>query len=359
VDELVKAVSSFRGKRVLVTGDTGFKGSWLALWLAEVGADVYGYALPPQRERDHFNLLGMRERIHHQDGDIRDLNSMAAFFEKAQPEVVFHLAAQALVRPSYDDPKETFDTNIGGSVNLLECVRETPSVKTLIYVTSDKCYRNKEWHRGYRESDELGGHDPYSASKAAAELVFSSYCDSFFNARENFACASVRAGNVIGGGDWSDNRIIPDCVRALQSNEPILLRNPTSTRPWQYVLEPLGGYLSLAAALGKDPKKYSGAWNFGPKLEASRTVMDLSEIFIKRWGSGKIQVQGLKNDPHEAGLLQLNCDKAHQVLGWKPCWDFERTVVETVDWYQAMLAGNTVSEVSAQQIKRYMEASHD
>ena len=359
MDDLVKAVASFRGKRVLLTGDTGFKGSWLALWLAEAGADVWGYALPPERDNDHFNLLELRSRIHHQDGDIRDREKMGAFFKQAQPEFVFHLAAQALVRRSYHDPKRTFDTNVGGSVNLLECVRETPSVSALVYITSDKCYRNKEWIWGYRENDELGGHDPYSASKAAAELVFSAYCDSFFGLRSNFGYATVRAGNVIGGGDWSEDRIVPDCIRALCAEEPIVLRKPQSTRPWQHVLEPLGGYLTLAVALALDPERYSGAWNFGPEGEAARSVLDITQVIVNRWGSGKIEVQASADDPHEAGLLLLNCDKVQHVLGWYPRWGFERTVDETMDWYRAVLSGEPASKVSSDQIKHYMELMHD
>lgn len=359
MEDLVKVTAALRGKRVLLTGDTGFKGSWLALWLAQADAEVWGYALPPERDNDHFNLLGLRDRIHHRDGDIRDREKLGAFFKEAQPEFVFHLAAQALVRRSYQDPKETFDTNVGGSVNLLECVRETPSVKALVYITSDKCYRNNEWIWGYRENDELGGHDPYSASKAAAELVFSAYGDSFYRSRSNFGYATVRAGNVIGGGDWAVDRIVPDCVRALRDGASIVLRKPQSTRPWQHVLEPLGGYLTLAAALAQDPTRYSGAWNFGPDGEAARSVQDLTQVIVERWGSGTIEINASADDPHEAGLLHLNCDKAHHILGWKPRWGFQRTVAETVDWYRAVLAGESVSKISGDQIKSYMETIDD
>lgn len=359
MDDLVKAVALFRGRRIVLTGDTGFKGSWLALWLAEAGAEVYGYALPPEHDDDHFNLLGLRERIEHQDGDIRDRARLSAFFQQAQPEFVFHLAAQALVRRSYRAPKETFDTNVGGSVNLLECVREAPSVRALVCITSDKCYRNREWIWGYRENDELGGHDPYSASKAAAELVFSAYGDSFFRSRSDFGYASVRAGNVIGGGDWSEDRIVPDCLRALRNGDPVALRNPRSTRPWQHVLEPLGGYLTLAAALARDPTRYSGPWNFGPEGEAVRSVQDLTQAIVKCWGSGEIEVQSSASDPYEAGLLHLNCDKAHHLLGWRPRWSFERTVAETVNWYRAVLSGEPVASVSSDQVNRYMETIDD
>lgn len=354
MENLVSALSVFRGKRVLVTGDTGFKGSWLSLWLAEAGAEVYGYSLPPERAEDHFNLLKLSARIHHQDGDIRDRALLGACFERAQPEFVFHLAAQALVRRSYRDPKETFDTNVGGSVNVLECVRHTPSVKTLLYITSDKCYRNREWVWGYRENDELGGHDPYSASKAAAELVFSAYGDSFFHTRPGFGFASVRAGNVIGGGDWSEDRIVPDCLRALRAGQPIVLRKPEATRPWQHVLEPLAGYLTLAAALRRDPQKFSGAWNFGPDSDAARSVHDLARGIVAAWGSGQISIQPSGSDPHEAGLLHLNCDKVRHSLGWKPRWGFERTVQETVAWHRDVTSGEDAAAVSAAQIQAYM-----
>jgi CDP-glucose 4,6-dehydratase len=354
VEALVKALPAFRDKRVLVTGDTGFKGSWLALWLAEAGARVFGYALPPERPDDHFAVLGLQDRIEHEDGDIRSRDVLSAFFRRAQPEFVFHLAAQALVRRSYADPKETFDTNVGGSVDVLECVRSTPSVKALVYVTSDKCYRNREWVWGYRENDELGGHDPYSASKAAAELVFSAYADSFFRTRQGFGFASVRAGNVIGGGDWSDDRIVPDCLRALRRGEAIVLRKPSAVRPWQHVLEPLGGYLTLAEALARDPLKFSGAWNFGPDGNTARSVHELAQNIVSVWGEGRIEVRTTSSDPHEAGLLHLNCDKARNILGWSAQWDFERTVKETVDWYRAAALGEKVPTVSAAQIKNYV-----
>ncbi|TVQ57790.1 MAG: CDP-glucose 4,6-dehydratase [Spirulina sp. DLM2.Bin59] len=356
---LVEAIASLRGKRVLLTGDTGFKGSWLALWLLEAGAEVYGYALPPLRPEDHFNLLGLRHRLHHCDGDIRDRPQLSQFFQEAQPEFVFHLAAQALVRASYQDPQTTFDTNIGGSVNLLECVRETASVRTLIYVTSDKCYRNQEWLWGYRENDPLGGRDPYSASKAAAEIVFAAYGDSFFATRPDFGYGAVRAGNVIGGGDWSSDRLVPDCFRSLSANQTLLLRHPQATRPWQHVLEPLSGYLTLAIALSEHPKQFSGAWNFGPQAEANRTVAALAQGIIEQWGSGAIAIAPQDSPWHEAGLLHLNCDKAHHQLGWRSRWDFNRTVAETVDWYRAFSTGAAVTHKSIEQIQRYLETVDD
>jgi len=348
----------YRGKRVLVTGDTGFNEFWLSLWLHEMGANVVGYALPSERDEDHFNVIGLDKIIHHVDGDIRDFTALKKVFNDFKPEFLFHLAAQAIVKFSYEEPKLTFDTNIGGSVNVLEAVRATPSLRSVIYVTSDKCYKNNEWIWGYRENDELGGHDPYSASKAAAEIVFSAYMDSFLNERkEGFGAASVRAGNVIGGGDWALDRIVPDCIKALRSGQPIMVYNPNSTRPWQHVLEPLSGYLLLASEIYRNPVKYSGAWNFGPRGESIRTVQDLAERIVGFWGSGEIQVDIQHDAPHEARLLLLNCDKAQQILRWRPRWDFGRAVDETARWYKEVLSGKPALQISRQQIKDYTEGA--
>lgn len=358
MDQMVskESLQIFRGKRVLVTGDTGFKGSWLCLWLHQLGAQVCGYALPPENEDDHFNLLGLDGLIEHVTGDIRDIAAVKVAFDKYQPELVFHLAAQPLVRFSYAEPKLTFDTNVAGSVNILEAVRECDSLKAMVYVTSDKCYRNSEWIWGYRENDELGGHDPYSASKAAAELVFSSYQDSFFQKRPGFGAATVRAGNVIGGGDWAADRIVPDAIRALRSGKEIFLRNPNSTRPWQHVLEPLSGYLLVAAKLLEAPKRFSGAWNFGPNAQSIRTVKDLAEMIVSDWGSGRVEIAPQHNAPHEANLLHLNCDKAHQLLRWQPKWEVARAVGETVAWYRGIHQGQNALEISSKQISDYMES---
>ncbi len=346
----------FRGRRVLVTGDTGFKGSWLCLWLHQLGAQVLGYALPPEQADDHFNLLGLENLIEHVTGDIRDLAAVQAVFERFQPEIVFHLAAQPLVRYSYVEPKLTFDTNVAGSVNILEAVRLCDSVQAFVYVTSDKSYRNNEWIWGYRENDELGGHDPYSASKAAAELVFSSYQDSFFRARPNFGAATVRAGNVIGGGDWATDRIVPDAIRALKAREAIHLRNPNSTRPWQHVLEPLSGYLLTAVNLLDQPRDFSGAWNFGPDTKSIRTVGDLAQMIVTEWGEGRVEIAPQVNAPHEARLLHLNCDKAHQLMQWHPRWDVARAIAETVGWYRGVHEGGNVLDISSRQISAYMES---
>lgn len=349
-----KLFSILKGKRVLLTGDTGFKGSWLSLWLTQLGADVVGFAQPPKRDNDHFNLLDLRKVTHHIEGDICDLPALKRVFDEYQPEFLFHLAAQSLVRYSYDEPKLTFDTNIGGSVNVLECVRTTPSLRSVIYVTSDKCYLNKEWEWGYRENDDLGGRDPYSASKAAAELIFSSYRDSFFAQRCELGIASVRAGNVIGGGDWSADRIVPDSIKALQQHQPVLLRNPASTRPWQHVLEPLSGYIALACKLHGDAKRFSGSWNFGPRADSIRTVQNLAQNIVSCWGSGEVKLIEDHARPHEARLLQLNCDKAIQNLGWTPRWDFEQTIAITVKWYREITDGMPAREITSRQIDQYM-----
>lgn len=354
--QVVSALSLdvFRHRRVLVTGDTGFKGSWLCLWLHQLGAHVLGYALPPEREEDHYNLLGMGNLIKHINGDIRDFVSVKKAFDQFQPEILFHLAAQPIVRYSYKEPKLTFDTNVAGTINILEAARQCEPLKAFVCVTSDKCYRNNEWIWGYRENDELGGHDPYSASKAAAELVFSSYQDSFFQARPGFGAATVRAGNVIGGGDWAADRIVPDSIRALKAGEPIHLRNPDSTRPWQHVLDPLSGYLLTAASLLNEPKQFSGAWNFGPNSQSIRTVGDLAGMVVAEWGGGQVEIARQGNALHEACLLHLNCDKAHQLMRWQPKWNVERAIAETVVWYRRVHEGHGVLEISSKQILEYM-----
>ncbi len=345
----------YKSKRILITGDTGFKGSWLALWLKYLGADVYGYALPPEMENAHFNLLKLENEINHKDGNILDIKSLTKSFEEFQPEIVFHLAAQALVRLSYDEPKLTFDTNVAGSVNVLEVIRNSNFVKSCIYVTSDKCYKNKEWTWGYRENDELGGHDPYSASKAAAEIVFSSYNDSFFQKNENIGIASVRAGNVIGGGDWGLDRIIPDFVQSIIKKEDLEIRKPQATRPWQHVLEPLYGYLLLAMKLYRNPTRYSGSWNFGPSVNSIKTVKELIDQAIKVAGKGSVIFAQIENTKHEAGLLHLNCDKANHQLEWSPVWDFEQTVEKTIAWYINYLSGEDARQLSLSNIHQFME----
>jgi len=345
----------FRNKKVLITGDTGFKGSWLAYWLHFLGAEVSGFALQPEHDNDHFVLLKLDELIQHRDGDIRDFAQIQNFIKSVQPEFVFHLAAQPLVRKSYSDPKLTFDTNVGGTVNVLDALRTESSVKSTIIVTSDKCYKNNEWCWGYRENDELGGKDPYSASKAAAEIIFSAYQSSFFKDREDFGAASVRAGNVIGGGDWSTDRIVPDCIKALQKNEAIQLRNPSATRPWQHVLEPLSGYLLLAARIYEDPHAFAGSsYNFGPDSGGMHTVKDLAEELVATWGTGEINIVRKEHDLSESTFLHLNCDKAHQSLGWHPKWNFTKTVEQTASWYKKINNGENARNLTKEQIIEYM-----
>lgn len=350
----------FKGARVLVTGDTGFKGSWLSLWLHELGAEVLGISLPAESGDAHFELLGLGNLIHHVDTDLRDLRQIETHFKTFRPTFVFHLAAQSLVLRSYEDPKLTFDTNVGGSVNLLECVRASDSLRSVVFVTSDKAYKNREWIWGYRENDELGGRDPYSASKSCAEILLSSYCSSFFQQKEELGIASVRAGNVIGGGDWSADRIVPDCVRAIGARQSLRLRYPKSTRPWQHVLEPLSGYLLLSQRLFEQPTKFSGAWNFGPNADSVRTVEDLALAFFAAWAvENRIEVDELEEKKHEAGLLHLNCEKARLELGWQPQWDFQTTVTETARWYKSYDEGCEPRALSRQQIASYTAAMKD
>jgi CDP-glucose 4,6-dehydratase len=357
-DDFGSAYRRFSGKKVFVTGHTGFKGSWLTLWLTELSASVTGYALAPSDRNAHFVELGLTDRICNHAGDIRDLQSLRTAVHDAQPEIVFHLAAQSLVRKSYADPLETFSTNVMGGANLLEAVRDCESVKALVFITSDKCYENKEWVWGYRETDELGGKDPYSASKAATELVFGAYRASYFSARAEFGCATTRAGNVIGGGDRSADRLVPDCIRALEKGEPIVIRNPASTRPWQFVLEPLSGYLDLALALLDYPKAYSGAWNFGPSAEGFLTVEDVAAELVANWGSGSIRKASNAAVAHEAARLQLSIDKAARELHWRPTYSGREAIRATAEWYRRRHEGAPALALSVQQIKNYVAARH-
>ncbi len=328
----------FKDKAVLVTGHTGFKGSWLCIWLKELGANVFGYALEPYTDKDNFVVTGLQHKVAHIIGDVRDFHELRKVFEKYQPEFVFHLAAQAIVRESYISPKETYDINVGGTVNVLECCRLTDSVSVIINVTSDKCYENKEWIWGYRESDPMGGHDPYSSSKGCSELITAAYRRSFFNPNDfkdhRKSLSSARAGNVIGGGDWQKDRIIPDCIRALENEKPIEIRNPNATRPWQHVLEPLSGYLLLASRMYEDPQKFCGAWNFGPNYDSIIPVGEVADKVGAQWGSGSWIDLSDKNAPHEAKLLSLDISKANSHLKWVPVWDTEKAIEKTVDWYK-------------------------
>jgi len=331
----------FDGKTILVTGHTGFKGSWLSIWLKELGANVVGYALEPYTQNDNFVVAEVDRRIESVIGDIRDYDKLKRTFNRYKPEIVFHLAAQSLVRPSYEQPKLTYDTNVGGTVNLLECCRLTSSVKIIINVTSDKCYDNKEWIWAYRENDPLGGRDPYSSSKGCSEIITSAYRDSFFNGKEgqkHHKClSSVRAGNVIGGGDWREDRLVPDCIKALKKNEPICIRSPQSVRPWQHVLEPLSGYMLLVSRMYEDGEKFSGAWNFGPYHTSVIAVEDVVKRLIHHWGSGQYKdlSQELSHEPHEAQHLMLDISKAVSLLNWQPALSLDEAIEYTVNWYQA------------------------
>ncbi len=341
--------NTYKNKKVLITGHTGFKGSWLAIWLKELCAEVIGYALDPPSDPNNFEATKLKETITHIHGDICDLDRLMETFKKYQPEFVFHLAAQPLVRLSYDKPKLTFDTNVGGTVNIFEAVRKTDSVKVLVNITSDKCYENREWIWGYRENDPMGGHDPYSASKGCAELVFNAYLKSFFyhNAAQGrtIGAASARAGNVIGGGDWGKDRLVPDCIRALSNGEKIGIRSPNAIRPWQHVLEPLGGYLLLGSALWQNPQKYSGAWNFGPENSSHLTVAEMADRLIKYWGEGKWEDLSDPKAVHEANLLKLNCDKAHAELNWYSALTIDECLQMTADWYKEFYAASKTKDM--------------
>jgi len=345
-------LSVFNGKKVLITGHTGFKGGWLSLWLSHLGADVAGYALDPKYPDGIFILSGISKDIRDYRGDIRDLNHVKKVFDEVQPDIVFHLAAQPLVLESYKNPVETFDVNIMGTVNVLEAIRNTSSVKAGVMITTDKCYENHEWIWGYREDEPMGGHDPYSASKGAAELVISSWRRSFFNKNEAPLIASARAGNVIGGGDWCENRLVPDIIRALLSDSPIELRNPDATRPWQHVLEPLSGYLKLGALLLEGNTPYAEGWNFGPFVHEGHSVRKVVETMLKMAGIGTWidRSEGVKQ--HEANLLILDITKAIQKLKWMPTLSFSENIRLTLEWY-LNYKRQDVRDLSLQQIKYF------
>lgn len=324
----------YKGKRVLVTGHTGFKGAWLCQWLLQLGADVAGFSLYIPSEPSLFEALGLAQRMSDHRGDIRKLEELQAVFDQCKPEIVFHLAAQPIVRASYDNPKLTFDTNLGGTVNVLEAIRSTPSVKTAVLITSDKCYENVEWEYGYRESDRLGGKDPYSASKACAEIAISAYWRSLLQNSDK-KIASTRAGNVIGGGDWAKDRIVPDAMRAWSRCEPVRIRYPQATRPWQHVLEPLSGYLWLGAMLENKKVLAGESFNFGPSIDVTQPVVELLACMAKKWGpDAEYQVENDTSGKSEAGLLKLSCDKAWQHLNWEPSMKFAETVAMTTEWYK-------------------------
>ena len=349
---------AFAGSRVLLTGHTGFKGSWLARWLLDLGADVTGYALAPDTEPSLFADLGLGREMDSRIGDVRDVAALSAVVAEVRPEVVLHLAAQPLVRRSYAEPRYTFETNVMGTVNMLEAVRGCEDTRVVVNVTTDKVYENPETGDAFSEDEPLGGHDPYSASKAGSEIVTASYRRAFFSGGAGPAVASARAGNVIGGGDWAADRLVPDCVRALADGDPVTVRNPDSVRPWQHVLEPLAGYLHLAASLLGDPA-LAGAFNFGPDPSATATVGDVVDRFVAAWGDGTWETPDLGGQPHEAGQLRLDIEKARRVLGWVPVWGFEETIVRTAHWYRDYQGGRAAVDLVTEDLAAYRDAARD
>jgi len=347
----------WKGRRVLVTGHTGFKGSWLSLWLHHLGADVVGYALEPDSDPNLFERAQVAELMTSVIADVGDRETLAATIDEHQPEVVLHLAAQALVRPSYHDPVGTFATNVMGTANLLDALRRVDALRSVVVVTSDKCYENREWDWGYRENEAMGGHDPYSASKGCAELVTSSMRRCFF-ADGPAGVGSGRAGNVIGGGDWSLDRLLPDIVSAFASAEPVVIRRPHAVRPWQHVLEPLGGYLLLAQRLAEEGQAFATGWNFGPADTDARPVEWITRRMAERWGSGA-EYEIVETGPHEAGLLRLDCSMARQRLGWRPRLELSTTLDWLVDWYRRELDGDSARDLCLEQIALYEEAGTD
>ena len=347
----------WKGKKVFVTGHTGFKGSWLCMFLHQLEAEVHGYALEPPTQPSLYKLCNLDEWVHSTIADIRDLPTLQAALHKASPDIVIHMAAQPLVRQSYADPVETYTINIVGTINLLEAIRKTPSVKAVVNVTTDKCYENKEWHWGYREDEPLGGYDPYSSSKACSEIVTAAYRRSFFSDKEkpNVAIATARAGNVIGGGDWATDRLIPDFIRAILQHETVIIRNPQSIRPWQHVLEPLSGYLLLAEKLFREGNNFASSWNFGPEDQDARTVEWIVQYLCNLWGKDANYKISTAPQPHEATYLKLDCSKAKALLGWYPQWKLEKTLKSITDFYQAYAQQADLRQICLDQVKEYLK----
>lgn len=347
-------------KRVFITGHTGFKGSWLCLWLNSLGAEVTGYALDPPSDPSLFQLCNIHELVHSQKGDVRDLNFLQKSIRDARPEVVIHMAAQPLVRDSYTNPVETYEVNVMGTVNVLEAVRNTEGVKALINVTTDKCYENKEWLWGYRENERFGGYDPYSNSKACSELITAAYRSSFFNPAQygihGVAVASARAGNVIGGGDWAKDRLIVDCINALLQNEKIRIRNPHAVRPWQHVIEPLAGYLNLAEKLYSKGVEFAEGWNFGPDESDANSVEWIVDRLCQKWEGSAGYFVDKGEHPHEANYLKLDCSKAKNRLNWYPKWNLEKAIDYIIEWTIAYKAKKDIKETCLKQIAEYMRS---
>ena len=349
--------SFWKGRRVFVTGHTGFKGGWLAMWLKEMEAEVFGYALQPPISHSLFHEAKVSETLSENVfADICDGDTFKYAMQSAKPEIVIHMAAQALVRDSYADPVGTYATNVMGTVNLLEAVRHTPSVKAVLNVTTDKCYQNNEWVWGYRENEPMGGHDPYSSSKGCAELVSSAYRRSFLY-EKNIALATARAGNVIGGGDWAKDRIVPDAIRSFIDGKSLMVRNPMAIRPWQHVLDPLRGYLMLCEQLFNQPRVFSQSWNFGPNDEDAKPVSIIANTIARQWGAGAQWLQDEGAHPHEARYLKLDCSKAKSELRWQPLWSLESSLDATVRWYKAWYQNSDMHEFTLQQIQAYQRSS--
>lgn len=343
----------FRGKKVFITGHTGFKGSWLCLWLFRMGAHVTGYALDPPTTPSLFELARIGELVDSRIADVRDAEYLARTMAEATPEIVIHMAAQPLVRDSYKIPAETYAINVMGTVHMLEAVRQCPSVKAVINVTTDKCYENREWVWGYRENEAMGGFDPYSNSKGCSELVTAAYRNSFFNAQHGAAVATARAGNVIGGGDWATDRLIPDIVRSLMAGDPVRIRNPHAIRPWQHVLEPLSGYLRLAQALYEHGEEFAEGWNFGPADADAKPVGWIVERMCELWGNGaSYEIDG-GDHPHEAHYLKLDCSKARMRLGWQPRWDLEKALHKIIEWVILYSSSGDLQHCCLEQIESY------
>jgi len=348
---------TYRNRTVLITGHTGFKGAWLSLWLHHLGSNVIGYALKPPTQPSLFELCDLNTKITSIKGDVRDFGQLKSIIQKYKPEIVFNLAAQALVKRSYHDPLETYSTNVMGTVHVLEAVRQIGGVRVVINVTSDKCYENRESVRGYSENDPMGGRDPYSSSKGCAELVTTAYLHSYFNLehyeRHGVSLASVRSGNVIGGGDWAEDRLIPDCIKALIEKRPILVRYPEAVRPWQHVLEPLSGYLLLAQLLYQKGPTFGGAWNFGPEDDNLKPVKWIVQKMVDIWGDNAGWKMDRGDHLYEAQTLKLDCSKAKLKLGWHPQWDLQTALRLTVDWYKAYGRQEDILPLTVGQIKQY------
>jgi len=348
---------TFLNRRVLITGHTGFKGSWLSLLLHKLGAEVYGYALEPPTNPSLFKEAKISNLITSHIGDIRDYKNLLRVLQLVKPEIIIHMAAQPLVRESYKNPMETYNINVMGTVNLLEAVRHTSGVKAVVNVTTDKCYENKEWHWGYRENEPMGGYDPYSNSKGCSELITASFRNSFFNpsvySQHGVSLASARAGNVIGGGDWAEDRLIPDFIRAISKGEKVRIRSPYAIRPWQHVLEPLSGYLTLAAKLFSEGPSYGDGWNFGPDDKDAKNVEWITNTICSMWGDGASYEVDTNPQPHEANYLKLDCSKAKAELEWFPIWDIKTTLKSIVDWNKAFISGKDIKTVTESQIEAY------